>query len=123
MITIRQKSINIDRAVLLDALRKNLAVHAAEYTEALTDYRTQIIRKLHDAFEQAKLVGAADAARITVQFNPPQDHRTDYQDAIEMLEYSADDIINLDQESFKAYVKNEWSWTQGFKLMAASYKA
>jgi hypothetical protein len=123
MITIRQKSININRNILLAALRDNLDAHTAEYLEALQDYRVLIIRKLHDAFEQAKLVGPADAAKITVQFNPPQDHRVDYKDAIEMLEFSADEIINLDQESFKAYVKNEWSWTQSFKVMAASYKA
>lgn len=123
MITIHQKSINISRAVLLDALRKNLAVHAVEYAEALTDYKEHIAYKLHLALDKAHTGTAAEVATLTVQFNPPQDHRTAYQDAIEMLEYSADDIINLDQESFKAYVKNEWSWTQGFKLMAASYKA
>lgn len=123
MITIRQKSINIDRKILLAALKDNLDAHAAEYFDALADYKKHIANELAKAVIEAETLPPEDVAKISVRFNPPQDHRKDYQDAIEMLEFSADDLINLDQESFKAYVKNEWSWTQGFKLMAASYKS
>lgn len=123
MMNIRDKSINIDRNTLLFALRTNLAAHAEEYTQALIDYRIHIIEKLMHATKLAQVGDPAKIASVTVQFNPPQDHRKDYMDAIEMLEYSTDEKINLDQQSFKAYVKNEWHWTQTFKAMAESYKS
>lgn len=123
MITIRQKSINIARNVLLAALRDNLAIHAKEYLEALTDYRAFIICKLDAARLKAEDAAIEDVPSIVVQFSPPQDHREDYADAIEMLDYSTDDVINLDQESFKAYIKNEWAWSHSFKSLAASYKS
>jgi hypothetical protein len=34
-----------------------------------------------------------------------------------------DDVINLDSESFKAYVKNEWSWSKSFDVTATMYKS
>lgn len=123
MLGIRQKSINMNRHILLGKLNENLAAHSAEYLEALADYKTFITEKLRFAYESAQLAEPAEAVKIEVEFKPPQDHRSDYTDAIDMLTYSSDQDISLDQESFKAYVKNEWTWTRNFRELSASYKS
>lgn len=123
MLNIRQKSINMNRHVLLGKLEQNLAVHTGEYLEALADYKTYIASHLGGALELVQTLDAAEAAKVVVEFKPPQDHRADYTDAIDMLNYSSDVDISLDHESFKAFVKNEWAWTNQFKTLAESYKS
>lgn len=47
---------------------------------------------------------------------------SDTQEAIDMLEYSVNETITLDSTSFKAYIKNEWDWTDSFRSYASSLK-
>lgn len=125
MLGIRQKSINIDTVVLLAKLKENLASHQAEYAEAVADYRKVVALNLKAALQVAENPETSDKdiLNLSVSFSRPSDYSQNYIDAIEMLEYSEDKVINLDQESFKAYVKNEWSWTNGFRSLGASLKA
>lgn len=123
MMNINQKTINMKRADLLEALRKNLAVFTAEYAEALADYKVLLVNRLHDALAKAQEATPEEAANVTVKFTAPVDYRSDYTDAIEMLECSADDLIQIDQRSFKAYVKNEWDWTRNFREVSAANKS
>lgn len=39
-----------------------------------------------------------------------------------MLEYSTNEEIELDSPSFKAYIKNQWDWTDSFKAYSTSLK-
>src|SRR5262249_45495016 len=120
--TLHQKTINADRLELLNALRTNLERHRSEYTEALVDYQQFITNELYEAWQKAVHSDLEQAAEIRRIFNPPADHSKDYEDAMAMLEFSVDDKIELNAESFKAYVKNEWSWSALFQATNASYK-
>jgi hypothetical protein len=80
----------------------------------LTDLKTSV--KKVNASEPAQL------ARFNIQVVFPQNHEKDFLEVIEMLEMSVDENINLDAESFRAYIKNEWSWTNGFRQLTESYK-
>ena len=122
MLNLRQKSINISRYTVLEKLKENLAIHTAQYAEALDDYKKLIAIRLTEALKQVNEGTPAAAAEVRVKFDPPTDHRKDFEEVIEMLEYSLDDVLNLDQESFKAYIKNEWSWSQSFSTSNALYK-
>lgn len=122
MMNIRQRSVNVDRKELLAALKKNLEIHRKDYEEALVECKDRLVKDLAAALEKAQ--GVKDPRKLrnwSFRFQFPQSHVRDYEDVIEMLEMSVDEIINLDQESFKAYIKNEWSWSAGFALTKSMY--
>jgi len=122
MMNIRQRSVNVDRKVLLAALKKNLEIHRKDYEEALVECKARLEKDLAAALEKVK--GITNPRKLqswSFRFQYPQSHVRDYEDVIEMLEMSVDEIINLDQESFKAYIKNEWSWSAGFALTKSMY--
>lgn len=124
MMHFRNQSVNVKRSDLLEALRKNRSLHIAEYKEALRDFRLKMKSELQRAAESLVVTTDDHLHKFKVQLPAaPSSHTRNYDEVIEMLELSVDETINLDSESFQAYFKNKWSWTDSFKTIAASYKA
>ena len=44
-----------------------------------------------------------------------------YQQAIEMLEWTTSDSIELSKREFEEYVRNNWSWKESFKTSNMTY--
>lgn len=128
MMNIRQRTVNVARVELLKILKANLEVHREEYRQALLDFHTRLLEDLKLAQRKvAKVAAIPETIALELkdfEFNVdfPTSHESDYVDVIEMLEMSVDASINLDAESFKAYVRNEWSWQHSFKNSLANYK-
>lgn len=133
---VQNKSVNVSRLVLLDHLRANLEKYKAQYREAVSDYQTRLKLELADAvvslqetLAAASVEGISDKdlseihLKFKVNFNFPDDHESDYVEVIEMMELSVDENINLDSQAFRAYIKNEWSWTSSFTTTFLSNKA
>jgi hypothetical protein len=99
--------------MLLDALKTNLTKHQKAYAQAVIDYRTALQIDLTAALVQAN-DPKARLDKIKVDFSHPQSYASQYQNVIDMLELSVDEVINLDSPAFRAYVKDEWSWKAGF---------
>lgn len=118
MLTLNRQEINISRDVLLNALRKNMAIHQAEYDEAYKAYCQAVIKALAAALERAK---GGDMTKVDVNITAPTSHIDDYQSAITMLEHSKDESIPIDGPAFKAYVENNWPWRNQFLMVSASY--
>ena len=102
MMNIRQRSVNVNRHVLLEKLRENLETHRVEYKEALAEYHARLEADLKLALKKVRntdpeQVESLKSFRFSVPF--PQNHEQDYIDVIEMLELSVDENINLDRES------------------------
>ena len=122
MMNIRQRSVNVSRVELLEKLKQNLEAHRKEYEEALVEYHTRLQEDLKLALKKVGRVVDIEelkSFRFSVAF--PQNHEKDYEEVIEMLEMSVDEHINLDSESFKAYIKNEWSWASSFNASKMAY--
>ena len=122
MMNIRQRSVNVSRLELIAKLKENLNKHRTEYLEALVEYQVRLLEDLklaHKKVSKVENIEDLKGFRFNVPF--PQNHESDYADVIEMLEMSVDEHINLDSESFKAYIKNEWSWVSSFKMSKAAY--
>jgi hypothetical protein len=124
MINIRQRSVNVARVELLTKLKENLEVHKVDFLEAIEGYKTKLILDLK---AKAICVAALEPCQLKdlepVPFNYPEDHTSEYIDMIEMLEMSVDETINLDSESFKAYIKNEWPWSSRVNTTNNFYKS
>lgn len=127
MMNIRQRSVNVNRLELLEKLKENLKIHQAEYAEAVLEYRARLEEDLKLALKRVKNTEDGEIEkklkdfRFTITF--PPNHEKDYIEVIEMLEMSVDDTINLDAESFRAYIKNEWVWKAHFEMAKMAYAA
>ena len=116
---ITSRTVNVKRLELLEMLKKNKAIFISEYKQAMIDFKQKMIGELEAALIKAN---AGELEKLYISVSPPTDHSDDYQEVIDMMEVSVDDVINLDSEAFKAYYKNEWSWTNQFKTLVGSYK-
>ena len=117
---LHSQSVNVSRLTLLASLRENLEKHKSDYAAAVINYRIALQADLTTA-----LVQASDPDyrldKIKVDFSHPQSYANQYQQVIDMLEYSVDETINLDSQAFRAYVKDEWSWKGSFELNNSTY--
>ena len=120
MLNLRNQSVNVTRLELLTALRANLAQHLTEYEQAILDYKTKVVEELSAALARAN---ADDFAKVNVSVQKPSCHKRDFEEVIEMLEMSVDEVIELDKEAFRAYIKGEWPWKESFTQLMASYKS
>lgn len=122
MMNIRQRSVNVSRTELLAKLKENLEIHRKEYAEALVEFKTRLVEDLKLATKKVnKTENVEDLKNFAFHIQFPQNHEQDYLDVIEMLEMSVDETINLDSESFKAYIKNEWNWQHHFRAAKMAY--
>jgi len=124
MMNIRQRSVNVSRTELLEKLKENRKIHAKEYADLLLEFRARLESDLKAALEKvSKAKNNEKLKQFRFNVVPPQNYTSQYDEVIEMLEMSVDEVINLDAESFKAYIKNEWSWSNQLITSKALYAA
>ena len=124
MITMHSQSVNVSRVELLAKLRENLATHRVEYAEAVADYQDRLLADLKLATKKvSKIKDVQDLKNFKFSLPYPVSYEKSFTDIIEMLEMSVDETIELDAQSFRAYIKNEWAWRSQFDATRQSYKA
>lgn len=121
MLTLRNQTITVNKQILLTKIKENLELYKSEYTETLQDYHAAIKNHLDKAIA-AVSEGNYSSEIIYFRVNAPVDYTDKYQTVIDMLEYSTNEEIELDSPSFKAYIKNQWDWTDSFKAYSSSLK-
>lgn len=117
---LHSQSVNVSRAKLLAALKENLTKHKSDYAEAVINYRVALQSDLTAALVQAN-DPKSRLDKIKVDFAHPQSYASQYQQVIDMLEFSVDETINLDSQAFRAYIKDEWSWKGAFEMTNSTY--
>lgn len=125
MMTSHNRVVTVNRIALIEKLKANLEKHKKDYEEAVIGYKEKLKYDLEQALDLVTLCqNPSDLRRLKpVRFEFPVSYETNYIDAIEMLEWSVEETIQLDQSSFKQYVQDEWSWTQSFSAVNSTYKA
>lgn len=118
-----KQSVNVKRSELLEILKKNREQHKLDYKEAVEGYRGAKIKALEEALEKVKTEENPEKTSLNVSLNKPVNYVSEYTQIIDMLEMSVDEIINLDSDSFQAYIKDNWSWKRSFMLSNSSYMA
>lgn len=113
-----QITIQVDKDKLLAALEQNRESHAAAYEKAKAGY-------IKVTTEQVRgyLTRLADGELLERAFlpAPPEDHTSDYDDAIDMMQWSTDITIELTQQQFKQYVKDDWGWKDVWMASNTAY--
>ncbi len=118
MFNSNRQSVNVKRLDLIEVLKKNRTKHIADYNEAVEGFQEKMIELLKATLKKAR---KGELKYLSVALQAPQTHEQEYTDAIEMLEVSVDDVINLDSDMFKSYYKDQWSWSRGFNELVGTY--
>ena len=106
-------------AELIDILKKNWKQHALDYTEAMVEFNTEYYKRLKDMME------LADKNEFNQHVDVPQpvSYEKDYKRAVDMLELSCDEIIELDEATYDKLVNDNWSWKSHFDANTTMYLA
>lgn len=103
---------------LIGILKKNRDAHRGIFEEAQKGYRIKVIELLDQALQDARQGGQINTA---FELPVPQDHTSDYDRVIKMLEMSIDTRVELSEDYFAQYVMDDWSWKRQFMLSSAMY--
>jgi hypothetical protein len=111
-------TVNVDKARLLSTLKRNREAHGAAYEKAKAGYIKVTTAQLKEYVERL-----AEGELLIQRFinSPPEDHTGDYDDAIQMMEWSRDDTIELTQGQFKQYVMDDWGWKDSWVTSNTAY--
>jgi hypothetical protein len=108
----------MDRERLLEKVKANRGQHARTYREALAAYR-QRAAEWHTA--QAASIAAGGEVQRALHLPEPEEHIEDYDAAIGMLTWGEDRQVEVDEETFRRLVNDEWDWSGRFSWSTSSY--
>lgn len=100
-------NVKVKRVELLSKLQANRDSHRDLFLKAQDGYRKVVIDELDKSLQDAR---NGKGLRVYISIQAPQDHTSDYDNVIAMLEMSVDDVIELDAGSFQSYVMDKWQW-------------
>ena len=120
MLNLNHQTVNVNRLELIVALKAGLIAHREQYTTLRADYEAAVVKFMSDAARRAK---KGNFNNLVLNIFAPKDNSVMYEDIIEMLEVSVDETIQLDKDAYKAYYKNQWSWSAGLEASGALYKS
>jgi len=106
---------------LLTELTGNLANHLETYERARDGYRKHAIKTFKTQLKRAE---DGDNFRDSWHLDPPQDHSTDYEAAIEMLKMTKKagvEQIVITYKDFCHYVRDDWGWKDSWVSNTSQY--
>ena len=112
--------VKVKKDTLLKILQKNRGKHRAIFEKAIAGYRREVIRHLDFALKRAK---SGKKIITAVKLIQPQDHTSDYDRVIGMLELSVDKEIAIDDTQYQQYIMDQWEWSGQFSSTSASYSS
>lgn len=114
-----QGNFSFNTSFLLEKAKQNREKHIAEYEEAVEEYRKQ----LENAFEKRlKALRNGEDVSTYVNLPKPESYENHYDTAIDMLENTTAEVVNIDATTYNRIVRDEWEWTQSFKSVTSNYK-
>lgn len=118
-ITIRGlNTVLVGKEQLLEQVRENRETHREKFEEAMDGYKRKAIELLEDHIDRIKR-NAPERVRVDLPY--PIDHTDDYDRIIKQLEWSLDNQIELNEQEFNTYVRDQWGWKEAFSETHTMY--
>lgn len=143
----KKRKVVVKRTELLTKLQENLERHVADYEEAMAGYKSVLLEKVDQAFEEAKKSLAerheqvktkiakfndADIAKqrdyftlidsVSVEMKVPRSYAAEYESAIDIARWDVNENLELSYAEFTCFVRDEWDWKSGFDAVSMLYK-
>lgn len=112
--------IRVEKAELLKKLHENKIKHSEMVIKAKEGYKKTVrvkLEKLLKKLDHDELVSFYELTSLP----QPVDKTDEYDRAIEMLNMSVDDTIEISESEFKCYVQDQWRWAQEAFLSNTRY--
>lgn len=107
---------------LLKKLEENREKHEAEFVEAKAAWRKKVIKryvKMLKAMEEKEDFSLAQSPLHDLP--KPQHYLGEYDVAIERMNWEQEDVVELDDQQFQAWVLDQWNWSRGFQAATSMY--
>lgn len=114
----RDLIVRIDRGTLLERIKENRRKHRDAFLQALDGYHEMLIADLETKISSIRRGKTPD---LIVRLPVPDDHTSEYDAVIQMLEMAADDTIEMSTHDFRAYVLDEWDWKDRWSATMRTY--
>lgn len=114
------KSIKVEKAVLLKKLIENKQKHKELVEKAQIGFKKVVketLEKLLQNVEKNKPIDFKELYNLT----QPMNKTTEYEQAIEMLNMSIDDIVEITDQEFRCFVQDKWDWADQAFLSNSRY--
>jgi TRAP-type C4-dicarboxylate transport system substrate-binding protein len=110
----------VNRDKLLEKVKENRENHRAKFEEAMEGYKRKAIQLLEEHIDR---IANNAPERVIVNLPYPVDHTEDYDRVVEQLEWSLDDTLELNEQEFNTYVRDQWGWKQAFQETHTMYSS
>jgi len=104
---------------LIEILEKNKEEHRADFLEAVEGYKKEAIKTLETQIEKVK--GNKKLPKVYVNMPIPEDHTSDYERIIRLLQLDDRPSIELEEFEFTQYVMDDWGWKNEWISNTLSY--
>jgi len=112
------EKVTVRKDELLEALKTNREGHRAQFLQAQEGWKIRIVEELERRTEDARN-GKFINARFF--FQEPEDHTTEYDRAIRMVEMEISDTIVMAEHEFAQYVMDDWGWKAQWAACSSDY--
>lgn len=112
------QDVQVDKQQLLDVIKRNREQHHEVYLKAWEKYKERVIEELNQRLEDARH-GRKIITHIALP--EPEDHTSDYDRVIRMLEMDQRSSIELPEHEFAIYVMDQWDWKRAWLMNTLSY--
>lgn len=118
LLSLNNLEIEANKEEVLTALRTNLANHK----EILEDARKAFVVKARKRLEfELGKIGKGKTKSINISLHPPQDHSSEYETAIKMLELHRGETVTLEAAQVRYLLEDRWDWMTAFLLENIAY--
>jgi RNA-splicing ligase RtcB len=108
------RSVKVDKDKLLGTLRTNAETHKQDFEIAFAAFQEKVIENVEARLASWKAGNEVTQEALWINMEVPEDHSEDYERAIEMLAWEVGDEVVLQEQEFREYVQDKWTWKGKF---------
>lgn len=112
------QQVTVKKEELRAKLIENRDRHHGIFEEALAGFQKQAVRLLEQQVESARH-GLRQSVYVSLEC--PQDHTSDYDRVLAMLDMEVSDMVTLTEQEFAQFVQDNWSWQHQWLTSSAQY--
>jgi hypothetical protein len=114
-----EMKITVSKDELLRVMRENRGKHRTVFLAALDGYSQERRRLLEG--ELRRMEADRRPRELRLLLSVPEDHTSDYDRVIGMLEMDTGETFTLDEQTYAQYVADDWAWKRAWAKMSSHY--
>ncbi len=115
-------TIKVNKNKLLEKLEQNRTAHEAQFKTALEEWVQACTEALEEAASRARVDGVIEESPLR-NLPKPVRFSDEYENAIQRVQWSEDDELELDDRQFAAWIQDNWDWSRTWVANTSTYLA